>query len=358
MPYFASAEHEGDRHGRIGERIFRCPTCSRSLLLRKPRPESDMSDGLSPEEIGHLARLYWSVEAALDVLVESGMPHELVSAVSHDDDVLTFWEEVSDLLEDGVIQAGRARLLDVVRRRYPGNALFSERSPEPSTIYRSERDIYVIKEIRGDLHVSQGPGELPGPQAAERVLTSVFFVGASPFDIDLGRLRADREFLSIQREERPGVLRAVSRTATNVTDLAALLEERPDVLHLACRASDGVLRFEDPHGGPHLVPAEALARRLRGYHDHADFTLSGLVLSAGRSAEFANLFDGLVQTVVTWNNDLDDECAVAFSAAMYKHLVQSSVRSLGAAARVAAEEVGGEDAECRNLPEQLYVRSM
>ncbi|WP_394617033.1 effector-associated domain EAD1-containing protein [Lentzea sp. JNUCC 0626] len=288
-----------------------------------------MSGGLSSLEIGHLARLYRTVQAARDVLLECGMPRELVFEIVHRGDVQVFWECASVLLENGVLVEGRKRLFETVRLSYPGNPLFAgqpEQPAEPSRSYRSGRDMYVVERAEGPIYFGAPPE--PETTPPDRSPTSVFFVGTSPFDIDLGVLRADREFRAIQGEERPGALRVVSRTDTD-------LAERPDVLHLA---------------GPVVGGPEALARRLRAYRDHGDFTLSGLVLSVSRSAEFADLFDGLVKTVVAWNSDIDDDTAIAFSVAMYRNLVQSSVRSLDAAARVAVEY--------RNLSEQVRVRSM
>ncbi|GLY50780.1 effector-associated domain EAD1-containing protein [Lentzea sp. NBRC 102530] len=324
-----------------------------------------MSEGLSAAEIGQLAHLYRSVQSAREVLVECGMPREMVFEIAHAGDVRTFWEGASRLLENGVLVAGRARLLETVRRSYPAHALFAgqreapaERRPEVTRSYHSDGPMYVVERAEGPVYFGAPPAGEPPAKPEKSVPTSVFFVGTSPFDIDLGRLRADREFQAAHAGERRGVLRVVSRTARTVAEVAGLLAERPDVLHLVGRASGGALRFGDPYGDTHQVSVEALASRLRAYRDHTDFVLSGLVLSAGRSAEFAELFEGLAKTVVAWNNDLGDDCAIAFSAAMYRHLAQSSVRSLGAAARVAAEEVGGAAAECRNLPEQLHLRSV
>ncbi|SDM16211.1 CHAT domain-containing protein [Lentzea albidocapillata subsp. violacea] len=316
-----------------------------------------MGDELSAAEVDQLARLYASEEPARAVLEECGMPREVVFGIPHSGDARAFWATAAARLADGVMIAGRRRLLEVVRRRYPGSPLFGERRQETGRTFRADRDMVVIERAEGPVTVYAQPSGAER-ERAEKPATSIFFLGASPFDIDLDRLRADREFRAVQRAERPGVLRVVSRIAATIADLADVLEEKPDVLHLCCHAVDGLLQFEDPDGDPHPIPAAALAQRLRAYRDHADFTLSGLVISACRSAEFAGLFDGLAKTVVAWNNDLDDDCAIAFSAAMYRHLSQSSVRSLGAAARVAVEEVGTTDGECRNLPEQLYVRSM
>jgi hypothetical protein len=316
-----------------------------------------MGDELSAAEIGQLARLFASADRARAVLEECGMPREVVFAIPHSGDARAFWAAAAVELANGVMIAGRRRLLEAVRGRYPGSALFAEQLQEAGRTYRADRDMVVIDQPSGTVNVyARPPDEAEKP--VERPATSVFFLGASPFDIDLDRLRADREFRAVQRAERSGVLRVVSRVAATITDLADVLDEKPDVLHLACHAVDGVLQFEDPAGDPHPIPASAVAQRLRAYRDHAEFILSGLVLSACRSAEFAELFDGLAKTVVAWNNDLDDDCAIAFAAAMYRHLSQSSVRSLGAAARVAVEEVATADGECRNLPEQLYVRSM
>ncbi len=185
----------------------------------------------------------------------------------------------------------------------------------------------------------------------------VFFAGASPFDIALDRLRADREFRAIQRHERPDALVLSSRHAAGVDDLNAALRERPDVLHLACHFAEGTLRFEDPVGDPHPVPVAALRQRFDAYHRHAGFTLSGLVFSVCESADFAEGFVGVADTVIAWRGLLDDDCAIAFADRMYRELSRDPGQRLGNAARLAAVEVATSENGCDNLGDRLVVLS-
>ncbi|NUT48865.1 MAG: hypothetical protein HOV94_16395, partial [Saccharothrix sp.] len=212
----------------------------------------------------------------------------------------------------------------------------------------------VINQPSGPIALDGGLGA-PAAPAPRRAATKVFFVGASPFDISLDRLRADREYREIQRQERPDVLTAASRHAAGIDDLNAALVERPDILHLACHYADGTLRFEDPVGDPHPVSVAAFAQRLDAYRRHAGFTLAGLVLSACDSADFAERFTGLAGTVVAWRGLLDDECAIAFAGRLYRELGRDPGQSLGNAARLAAVEVATSDNACHNLGDQLLV---
>src|SRR5262249_52891943 len=176
-----------------------------------------------------------------------------------------------------------------------------------------------------------------------------------PYDIALDRIRADREFRAIQDVARPGLLRVVNRTAATVDDLADLLGERPDILHLSCHTKDGLLLFEDPTGEPHPVLVASLVRRTRASRHAGKFTLGGLVLSVCNSGDFAEQFSGLADAVIAWQGDLDDDCAIAFSRALYRAFGREPRLPLRDAARVAAVEVAESDQHCQTLTDQLIV---
>ncbi len=217
----------------------------------------------------------------------------------------------------------------------------------------------VIQAPGGTVNVYNAPvwKGSPGTDAepVKHKETKVFFLGASPYDIALDRIRADREFRAIQSVARPGVLSVVNRTAATVADLAHLLDERPHILHLSCHAGDGVLLFEDPTGEPHPIEVASLVRRMRAYYDHARFRLTGLVLSVCGSGDFATEFAGMADAVVGWRGDLDDDCAIEFAKALYRMIGGESALSLGDAARVAAVEVAESGPACARLADQLVV---
>jgi hypothetical protein len=200
-----------------------------------------------------------------------------------------------------------------------------------------------------------GSGTSPVEPVAEKIETTVFFVGASPYDISLERLRADREFRRIQDATASNRLRVVNRIAATIDDLADLLDERPEILHVSCHSSDGNLLFEDPDGEPHPIAVTHLAERLREYDRRGGFRLRGIVLSVCDSADFAEEFDGVADTVVAWRGDLDDDCAIAFSKALYRLLGRDPAPTLANAARLAAVEARDSDTHCRTIIDQLIV---
>lgn len=212
-----------------------------------------------------------------------------------------------------------------------------------------------ITVLHGGVYVEQYHGSREEPKTEPRKGIKVLFVGASPFDIGLERLRADREFRAISAVAQPGRLTVANRTAATVDDIAAVLDERPDVLHLSCHSKGDTLLFEDPHGEPHPVPVDSLVARIRAYREFGGLTLGGLVLSACRSDHFADRFAGIVDTVVAWRGDLDDECAILFAKALYRAMGRDSAPALGDAARMAVVEVPDSDSHCRSLADQLMV---
>ncbi|GGS54829.1 CHAT domain-containing protein [Actinokineospora fastidiosa] len=218
---------------------------------------------------------------------------------------------------------------------------------------RAERDMYVFQGTVENFRVdNRANGER---SSAEADPLRVFFVGASPFDIDLDRIRADREFRAIERVARPGRLVVANRPAAGVDDLSDLLRERHDVLHLSCHMRGAEFLFEDAEGETHAVAADAVAQRLRTYRDHGGLGLDGIVLSCCGSAEVAELFAGLAATVVAWRGDLDDDCAIAFAGCFYRALISEPRPALGSAARIASVEAGGLDRHCREIGNQLVV---
>lgn len=311
-----------------------------------------MDNQLSAAEVEQLMRCFPSVEQARRLLADSGLSADLPAA-----DLPSLWRTASALLAAGAVVAGRSRLLAEARRHFPDNPAFgpvaAARPPTTTNNYVKGNQV-VIGNSSAPITV-----RFDAPPAGRQTPTStplrVFFVGASPFDISLDRLRADREFRAVQRHERPDALTVASRHAAGVDDLNAVLGERPDVLHLACHFADGALLFEDPVGDPHPVPVAALRQRLEVYRGHAGFRLSCLVFSVCESAGFAADFADLADTVVAWRGLLDDDCAIAFADRLYRELARDPTRSPGNAARIAAVEVATSESGCENLSDLLLV---
>jgi hypothetical protein len=313
-----------------------------------------VDNNLTNSEINELVLLFPTWEEGRELLAECGLPARTVSQLPVDD-IRRFWSEAARHLAAGVLHSGRARLLDAARGHFPANQVFA---PATGGLPASAGNFFQHTGS-GAMNVYQAPVTVAGPDTASTRPatreTKVFFAGASPYDIDLDRLRADREFRAIQDVARPGRLRVVNRTAATLDDLADLLDERPNILHLSCHTKGDTLLFEDPTGEPHPVGVASLVRRMRAYQDHAEFRLSGLVLSACGSADFAAAFTSVADDVVAWDGDIDDDCAILFARALYRALARESSPALRDAARLAAIEVGDSDSHCQDLASRLTV---
>lgn len=211
--------------------------------------------------------------------------------------------------------------------------------------------IGTIKHFSGNIYNAPPVADSP-PTAREK---TVFFLGASPFDISLDRIRADREFRAIQKEARRGALTIANRIAATPQDLRDLLDERPDVLHISCHSDGTELLFEDPDGDPYRLSVSSLVRLLTTYRDDGHLTLDGIVFSVCRGSDFVESFRGLAKAVLAWRGDLDDDCAIAFAGAFYRVLCRERPTTLAEAGRLAASEVSELDNNCPRLAEQLVV---
>lgn len=194
------------------------------------------------------------------------------------------------------------------------------------------KDRAVVNVVgKGDMVVGH---VAPQKAAKGRDRWRVLFVGASPAGEQFDRIRADRELRELQQVAELGHLVVAARPAAAVTDLAGLLAERPDLLHLSCHGDGRHLIFEYPDGEPHRIPADRVVAVLRTYRENAGLSLRGIVLQACRSADMAEQFRSVADTVVAWRGDLDDDCAVTFAGRLYREL--RDVPSLAAAAKIAA----------------------
>jgi hypothetical protein len=312
-----------------------------------------VDNNLTQAEIGELAKLFGEENTARELLAECGLPAHVLDALRWPD-ADGFWALLAGQLAAGAMYAGRERLLDAAHTRYPANRLFALGAETPAVgrdMYQATHGGHMVV-VQGDVRIRQSASDA---KPLARKQTKVFFLGASPFDIELARLRADREFKAIREVAQRGRLSVVNRTAATVDDIADVLDELPDVLHVSCHSKEGRLVLEDSAGDPHLVPVESLARRMRVYRDHGGFRLAGLVLAVCDSSDFAGQFTDVADTVVAWRGDLDDECAILFARALYRAMSRESPRLLRDAARMAAVEVAESDVNCGSLIDQLTV---
>ncbi|MCK9897298.1 tetratricopeptide repeat protein [Frankia sp. AgB32] len=84
-----------------------------------------MAEGLSSAEVTALATAFTDRRAALHVLTAAGLPVHRVPMGDGSLSSQEFWSEISSLLANGIVIAGRARLLAAARQRQPAaEALF------------------------------------------------------------------------------------------------------------------------------------------------------------------------------------------------------------------------------------------
>ena len=200
-------------------------------------------------------------------------------------------------------------------------------------------------------------GGAPAAERAEPVELRVAMLGASPYDVTLGAIRADREFRAIRDAAGKKALRVGAHFAATAADLNVVLNRpRPDVLHLCCHGNSRMMMFETLEGDPHRVSVDSVVERMTSYHDDAGLRLRCLVLSMCHSAEIAPRFAPLVETVIAWRGEIDDRCAIAFAGEFYRIAAGRHAPTLGAAARTAAMEVRArDDLPCRDVTQRLVV---
>ena len=194
-------------------------------------------------------------------------------------------------------------------------------------------------------------GASPTPTPA-RVLRKVLVVGAGPEGSE--RVRGDRELKWIQRSEAPDHLAVRSCPAATVTDLAAVATFQPDVLHLACHGTGTDLIFEDSVGEARTVPAARVVDLLAQYRARLGVRLAAVVLNSCHSADSAELFRPVADTVVAHRGPLADDCAIAFAGELYS--VLRLTPSIADAAHLAAEHVLlAEEPPCPAIKANLVV---
>ncbi|MEV4515514.1 CHAT domain-containing protein [Dactylosporangium sp. NPDC049525] len=265
-------------------------------------------DRLSDDELSALARLL-APDRRLTAMVlrDAGFSAELLPSGARTS--LEYWSVVNDLIVDGLLADGRARLLAAVATHFPHHPVLR-----------------------------------PDRPAAWRVL----FLGASPRG--LAGLRPDRELRELLA--LPG-LEVTYRPAAAATDLAAVRTARPHVLHLACHGHGPRLTFEDPGGEPQSVHAADLAETLALYAAGTGARLRGIVLSCCTGGEAAALLAPHADEVIAHRDDLDDNHAVRFSQALYRTLPETG--SLVQAARLAAADLVLADPALRPLRDGLTL---
>ena len=210
-----------------------------------------------------------------------------------------------------------------------------------------ERDaemVFNIKRSKVKVYNKPQMGGAEPPKTTEPIPLRVLLLGSSPFDVGLGRIRADREFRAIQDAAAEPVLRVVARSAATADDLEFVLAEpRPDVLHLCCHGNSATIMFSTPSGAPHPVPVDSIVARLESYRDNADLQLRAIVLAMCHSADVAPRFAPFADTVVAWEGEFADECGIRFAAEIYRAAARGYASTIGRAARLAAAEVGRYD---------------
>jgi hypothetical protein len=200
---------------------------------------------------------------------------------------------------------------------------------------------------------SPKPEEPAKPPPALRVL----LLGSSPFDVGLGRIRADREFRAIRDAAGEALLHLGAYPAASAADLKAAIDRpHPDVLHLCCHGDSTTMLFETPDGAPHRVPVDSIVARLARYRDEAGLRLRCIVLAMCHSAEAAPRFAAFADSVVGWKGEIDDRCAVRFAAEFYRVVARRTADTFGGSARLAAAEVRADDSlPCSDIQERLFV---
>lgn len=144
-------------------------------------------------------------------------------------------------------------------------------------------------------------------------MKTILFCGANP----LGQrtLRIDHEAELIRRELRSAgsPLRIEHRLAVTLPELqAALLDVRPDWLHIACHGEAGALWFLDDAQRRQSIPGSALVRQLK-----ATPGLQGCLLMACESEPTARGIASHIPHAVGWTDPVSDVAALAYTRSFY-----------------------------------------
>lgn len=187
---------------------------------------------------------------------------------------------------------------------------------------------------------------------------SVILLGASPFDIALGRLRGDQEFLAIGRTARTGSLRVAARELATANDIGTILLDKPDILHICGHYSpaDNALILDHPTDTGRSISLDALAARMALGREYGMPTLRAIVFSVGDGADFAENFLDVADSVISWKEAITPECTRSFCALFYSHLAREPQRSLPGAVRLAARDIS-QSAACSRFADRLVLFS-
>lgn len=144
-------------------------------------------------------------------------------------------------------------------------------------------------------------------------MKTILFCGANP----LGQrtLRIDHEAELIRRELRSAgsPLRIEHRLAVTLPELqAALLDVKPDWLHIACHGEAGALWFLDDAQWRQSIPGSALVRQLK-----ATPGLQGCLLMACESEPTARGIASHLPHAVGWTDPVSDVAALAYTRSFY-----------------------------------------
>ncbi|MCA9525655.1 MAG: SAVED domain-containing protein, partial [Myxococcales bacterium] len=146
----------------------------------------------------------------------------------------------------------------------------------------------------------------------------ILFLGASP--IGIAKLSIELEAEAIRRELRlaGSDIEVASRFAATFEELQrALLDVKPDLVHVICHGQAGDLIFMDAVGQRHKVPGRAVVRALRGAKG-----LKGAVLLACDSAAIAQQLPPGVPAAIGLKEEMSDNGARAYAVGFYLALAR------------------------------------
>jgi Effector-associated domain 1/CHAT domain len=276
---------------------------------------------LTPEELDEFTREISTVfreYEAVRLLRLVGFPRHQVPDFSRDNRV-SDWGATFRAIDDGLLTTPTPYrdLLRHALRRFPGNPVFARIEAADPT--------------------SRATGRLTVVPAGTR---RVHVVQASPRD----QARLHSEVKAIRKAAAPGHLVVTDSPDAGLLDLRALLDARPDILHVSGHGERGRLLFEDAYGETDAVPAGRVVELLATYRGAAGVRLSAVVLNSCDSAGMAEEFRTVADVVIAHDGPLDDECAVLFAGELYGLL--RPVPDLAGAAEIAATH-------CRDVCPQL-----
>jgi CHAT domain len=177
------------------------------------------------------------------------------------------------------------------------------------------------------------------------VAIKVLFLAAAP--LDEPRLRLDEEARDIKEQLRlvrqpTAEISIVHEWAVRTNQIqAAILNEKPDILHFSGHGSHGSLCFEDENGNSADVTETVFAELIELNRDR----IKCVVLNACFSDGVAQLTKPHVRAVIGCDQSIDDGAAIAFTRGFYRALAHG--RTYEQAFRLAKNEVSlmGKSAE-------------